>query len=372
MPGACHGFVDRLLLGVLRDLHAVEPGNIDPWRLPPGRLARVGRHLLERAWGAAGRAGLQRRGYGVGEALAKVEFVLAHRAELDRLHGALADHRSRDLLERVLAYRILGGRHVRLPLNTPRYWDVRRQAGASRRAANTAAVAGAALHLFEPGGRYGALRLHAQEAHVVNTFLLEQYCYQHTQPPVGVKPGDVVLDLGGGWGDTALYFAHRAGPEGRIYSFECMPENQAIFRRNLELNPELASRITLVPAAAWSVSGETIRFIGGGPSSRVTGDGAVTASVPSLAVDDFVRDHRLDRVDVIKMDIEGSEARALAGARGTIGRCRPALAVALYHRDDDFIDIPACVRDSGVTYDIFLDHFTIYDEETVLFAQPRA
>lgn len=363
--------MDRLVLGVLRDLHAVQPGNIDPWRLPPGFIARAGRRLLERAWEAAARAGLQRRGYGVNEVLAKVEYVLAHRTELDRLHGVLADERSRDLLERVLAYRILGGRHVRLPLNTQRYWDIRRQARASRRGANTAAVDGAALHLFEPGGRYGALRLHAQEAHVVNTFLLEQYRYQHTQPSIGVRPGDVVIDLGGGWGDTALYFAHQAGPAGRVYSFECMPENQAIFRRNLELNPDLASRITLVPAAAWSASGETIRFTGGGPSSRVHGEGSVTASVSSLAVDDFVRDQRLDRVDVIKMDIEGSEARALAGARQTIVRYRPELAVALYHRDDDFVEIPAGIREAGVNYDVFLDHFTIYDEETVLFAQPR-
>jgi hypothetical protein len=70
------------------------------------------------------------------------------------------------------------------------------------------------------------------------------------------------------------------------------------------------------------------------------------------------------------MDIEGAELPALRGAEATLRAFRPKLAIALYHRLDDFIDIPAYLDGLGLGYAFFLGHFTIHSEETVLFARP--
>ena len=80
----------------------------------------------------------------------------------------------------------------------------------------------------------------------------------------------------------------------------------------------------------------------------------------------------MDRVDFIKLDIEGAELRTLKGAEHTLNRFRPSLAISLYHSLDDFVAIPAFLRNLNLNYGFYLDHFTTHREETVLFARPTA
>ena len=214
------------------------------------------------------------------------------------------------------------------------------------------------------------MRLHSHSVDVVSVFLLDQYSYGDS---LTAAPGDVVFDVGGCWGDTALYFAELVGPEGRVYTFEFDPENLAVMRRNLELNPELAGRIEVVESALWRSSGETLGFVQGGRVSFLTGNGGGD-SVVTLALDDFVTQRGLERVDLVKMDVEGAELDVLAGARATLGRLAPKLALAAYHKDDDLVTIPAELRSLDAGYRLFLDTFSPLEEETVLFAAapPRA
>ena len=74
------------------------------------------------------------------------------------------------------------------------------------------------------------------------------------------------------------------------------------------------------------------------------------------------------RLDFIKMDIEGSELSALRGAESSIRRWQPKLAISLYHRPEDFFSIPLWIDALGVGYRLFLDHYSIHNEETVLYA----
>ena len=90
--------------------------------------------------------------------------------------------------------------------------------------------------------------------------------------------------------------------------------------------------------------------------------------VETLSIDDFVRSEGISKVDFIKMDIEGSELRALQGAEHTMRAFRPKLAISLYHKQDDFIHIPDYLHKLGLRYEFFLDHFTIHEGETILFA----
>jgi hypothetical protein len=64
----------------------------------------------------------------------------------------------------------------------------------------------------------------------------------------------------------------------------------------------------------------------------------------------MVAELHLDRVDFIKMDIEGAERHAIAGARTTIRRFHPCMALCLYHLPDDPLVIPAAVRSIDPNY----------------------
>ena len=72
--------------------------------------------------------------------------------------------------------------------------------------------------------------------------------------------------------------------------------------------------------------------------------------VPLTTIDKLVAELKLPRVDFIKMDIEGAEVPALAGAHETIARFKPRLAIATEHKPDDEYTIPAAVRKIRADY----------------------
>jgi FkbM family methyltransferase len=180
----------------------------------------------------------------------------------------------------------------------------------------------------------------------------------------------VVLDCGGCYGDTALYFAHKAGPTGKVLSFEFVPANVKIWRRNVEMNPHLASSIKLVEAPVSSRSGEEVFIEGSGPATRVVSKPTMPDArcVETAAIDDVVSRENLERVNFIKMDIEGSELSALRGAEKTLRKFRPKLAISIYHKLPDFWEIARYLDSLDLNYRFYIRHFTIHAEETVLFA----
>ena len=89
----------------------------------------------------------------------------------------------------------------------------------------------------------------------------------------------------------------------------------------------------------------------------------------SLSIDQLVANLQIEKIDFIKMDIEGAEPYALKGAVGTIKRFKPKLAIAIYHSMHDFVEIPRFIDELGLGYKLYLAHFTIHGEETILFAE---
>ena len=73
--------------------------------------------------------------------------------------------------------------------------------------------------------------------------------------------------------------------------------------------------------------------------------------VPATTVDVTVQELGLERVDFVKMDIEGSEGLALRGAADTLGRFRPEMALCIYHRYDDAEVLPEVVLDIRPDYE---------------------
>jgi len=280
---------------------------------------------------------------------------------LDKAYRLFEDQMSRVLVVKLLAYRILGNRHVRLPRNNPQYWELRRSLGKYVEKYN--AIPGVpvlgSLDLCNIEG----VRLYTHPLGLLGRYLLEQY--RCPRAGIGAGPGDIVVDAGGGFGDTALHFAQHAA---KVFCFECIPANIVILQQNLALNPDLGAKIALVQKALWSRSGEKLVFEENGPGSRVA-SGELGVEVETETIDDFVEANSVGRVDFIKMDIEGAEPDALAGAERTIRKYRPRLAICVYHDLNHLASIPNWVAGLGLGYRFWLDHFTIHLEETVLFAK---
>lgn len=98
-------------------------------------------------------------------------------------------------------------------------------------------------------------------------------------------------------------------------------------------------------------------------ASRVEKKGEI--KIPVGRLDDMIRD---ERVTFIKMDIEGSEYNALLGARETIVRNRPKLAVSIYHKKEDVWTIPSLILEMVSDYELYFGHYSIAAAETVLYA----
>ena len=288
-----------------------------------------------------------------------------------RLYELLGDDDSRACLIDLIAYRLLGHRHVRLGRNNALF-----HAHCAR--ARSMGDAGAAL-----AGGYGDARRYRCQGesgqqivldgwwfNVAWSFLIRQYWLTRGDATiVAARSGDCVIDAGACFGDTTLAFADAVGAGGQVHAFEVVPDNLAVARHNLALNPRFASTVRCSSQALGARSGR-LYLHGSGPGAVVNAQPG-GQPVDVVSIDEYVAREALTHVDFIKMDIEGSESQALDGAIETLRRFRPKLAISLYHRPEDLTRIPLWVDNLGLGYQLHLDHYTIHQEETVLYAIAR-
>jgi FkbM family methyltransferase len=134
-------------------------------------------------------------------------------------------------------------------------------------------------------------------------------------------PGLTFVDVGANWGYFSLFAAHLVGPAGRVVSVEADPRACAVVRVNVAANA--LGHVTVIGAAASDVPG-TLLFTTYGDRSDDSANFGVAltsthgASSPAFAIDartldSVLDDATLDRIDLLKMDIEGAECRAVAG-----------------------------------------------------------
>lgn len=73
-------------------------------------------------------------------------------------------------------------------------------------------------------------------------------------------------------------------------------------------------------------------------------------------------------VSFIKMDIEGAEYKALAGARNTIVKNKPKLAICVYHKAEDIWELPGLILEMRPDYKLYFRHYSDNSTETILYA----
>ncbi|MDY6906511.1 MAG: FkbM family methyltransferase [Thermodesulfobacteriota bacterium] len=145
----------------------------------------------------------------------------------------------------------------------------------------------------------------------------------------------VVFDIGANIGAMTLKFAQDV-PKGHIYAFEAIPSVYTRLVQNISLNPVLSGRITPVNmlvsdstgeidipqtmCASWNVCGQN--------QNRHPVHGGIRQSVQiedAVSIDDFCRKNTIQRVDLIKIDTDGTELSVLKGALRTISKNTPVI-----------------------------------------------
>jgi FkbM family methyltransferase len=172
--------------------------------------------------------------------------------------------------------------------------------------------------------------------------------------------GESFVDVGGYDGATSREFIRRCPGYRAVHVFEPEPEN---FRKCVAALGS-AANVHCHPLGL-SDARRTLRLTAQGSGSKIVADGALVIEVDRL--DDVLQ----EAPSLIKIDIEGEEAAAIAGARRTIATYHPRLAICVYHRAGDFWRIPRQVLAIRDDYDVVLRHYTESIYETVMFFLPR-
>lgn len=138
-----------------------------------------------------------------------------------------------------------------------------------------------------------------------------------------VRPGDTVFDLGANHGVYTLLAASLAGPTGRVHAFEPNPRLAYLADMSARLNGH-GDTVTLHRVCASDSDGSTWlvfenAFSGGATQNRAGEDGETALACRTAILDEMFPDPAFT-LDVVKLDVEGSEGRALRGMRKLLAR----------------------------------------------------
>lgn len=147
-----------------------------------------------------------------------------------------------------------------------------------------------------------------------------------------VKEGMAVLDIGANIGYFSMVMANLVSPQGKVYSFEPNPQMFERLQKNLEINPNLSEQIEIHQLAIGEKEGKAnffcppVGFEGLGGlqnTNRISINNVINVDV--ITLDKFIEDNNIQRLDFIKLDVEGGEFDVLRGAKNTLNKYHPTI-----------------------------------------------
>ena len=154
-----------------------------------------------------------------------------------------------------------------------------------------------------------------------------------------LKPGATFVDVGANFGTYTIFAAEKVGPRGSVFAIEPSPDIFPLLFESVAMNG-FEERTTSLRFAAGAKRGEAVLHQFGNRKGGNTllphiaeaareryGETVTPAKVATRTLDDIFAEFNPDRIDLIKIDVEGSEADVLAGARETLWAYRPKLVI---------------------------------------------
>ncbi len=304
-----------------------------------------------------------------------LDWFFANQAEIYEAYTHLADDESREIYRDLLIYRLVGHLHYRVRSTVHTTRD---------KCAQLAQVAVAQPSKLPMTGMFGALKhydfewegkrytIDCLEGSLMYPLAIGQYFFERDGVRVQPEEGDYVVDGGACLGDTALVFSNAVGPTGKVYAFDPVEDHLQVCRSNIE--QFALPNVTLFPAGLSDQNADAppIQLDAYNPGFSSGHALSNNQALPLRTLDFLVGSGDIERVDFIKLDIEGAEMDTLHGAWETIDTFRPKMAISLYHKPDDFFQIINHIRCTHPHYALYLNHHTIHREETVLYCLPNA
>lgn len=196
-------------------------------------------------------------------------------------------------------------------------------------------------------------------------YIYEQYAIQGI---VEARKGDTVIDVGAFIGDTACYFSGKVGSDGKVLSFEISPDSINFAKENMRING--CHNVHIIQYALSDKTGSLRLSLNGIDASsnsvmeNTDSSKYPTDTVKCITLDEFCKESQ-EKVDFIKADIEGAEMSMLKGAKHTIAKFAPVCAICLYHKENDFWEIPQYLESIRPDYQFWFR----CEAEPVLFAK---
>lgn len=181
-----------------------------------------------------------------------------------------------------------------------------------------------------------------------------------------LRPGMVFVDVGANDGYYTLFAARRIGAGGRVIAVEPSTRERVNLKRNIARNG--LANVTVIPAALGAVCGTADLQLAQGVHSghntlgRFANDGVKAESVERVTMrtlDEVAGEIGLDRIDFMKIDVEGAEAAVIVGARRVIEAARPLILLEISDKalraqgSDARALIDALRRDLGYEIGVF-------------------
>lgn len=301
-----------------------------------------------------------------------LNWFILHVDQIYKTLTHFSDEESRALYIDVLRYRLAGSLHVKINNSIhaliPKAKEFSARFKGEKSALATSGMLGnLCFYDFEWEGVH--YTLDTLRNALIYTLIYRQYFFSRNGIRVMPEAGDHLIDGGACTGDTAIVFSKAVGKHGRVYAFDPVQDHIDICKHNFARPGYENIRVFPFGLSDTSVEAPPIHLDYYMPWFNGIGLPAGTP-IPLRTIDALVAEGKIEKIDFLKLDVEGAEMSVIRGALSSIKRFKPKMAISIYHKPNDLFEICNFLYDQGLGYHFYLDHYTIHHEENILYCKP--
>ena len=198
---------------------------------------------------------------------------------------------------------------------------------------------------------------------------------EYLHPNIPIVTDNILID--GGVSEDLLFtfdFGIYVGESGKVIGFE--PNTTVIDKINHDIKNSKFKNITVYSVGLWDKNCTKTFYLKENLASSLTNKENSTGiiKVQLVKLDDFLHKNGINKVDFIKLDIEGAEIQALKGAKETIIKNKPNMAISAYHNKTDIYNIILYIKKLNPDYKFYLGYHQPYSSDfinVVLYATEK-